>query len=66
MSVQMRLQPSESVVAHVASRIYAAYVVSGKVCDGEESRWLRRALEQAIELCQAADDAISSDGEMQQ
>ncbi len=36
MSVQMRLQPSESVVAHVASRIYAAYVVSGKVSDGEE------------------------------
>ena len=66
MSVQMRLQPSESVVAHVASRIYAAYVVSGKVSAGEESRWLRRALDQAIELCRATDDAVSSDDEMQE
>ena len=65
MSVQMKLQPSESVVAHVASRIYAAYLISGKVSDGQESKWLKRSIDQAIELCLATDDAVSSDDEMQ-
>ena len=65
MSVQMKLQPSESVVAHVASRIYAAYLISGKVPDGQESKWLKRSIDQAIELCLATDDAVSSDDEMQ-
>ena len=66
MSTQMRLQPSESVVAHVASRIYAAYVASGRVTSGEESNWIQRSIDQAIELCLATDEAVASDGEMQE
>ena len=32
----LRLQPSEGIVVHAASRIYAAYIAAGRVPEGEE------------------------------
>jgi hypothetical protein len=48
----------------VASRIYAAYISSGKVSGGEEKHWIRRSIKEAIDLCVATDEAISSDDEV--
>ena len=59
-----RLQHSESVVVHAASRIYAAYIASGRVADGEESRWMERSIREAMSITQAVDDSIISDEEI--
>jgi hypothetical protein len=48
----------------VASRIYAAYISSGKVSGGEEKHWIKRSIKEAIDLCVATDEAISSDDEV--
>ena len=61
---QLRLKPSESVVAHAASRIYAAFIVNGSVKEGDETKWMRKSIEQAIRLCVATDDAVVSDDEV--
>ena len=58
------LQHSESVVVQTASQIYAAYIVSGRVTEGEEDLWMRRSIREAMMIAQATDDAIISDGEI--
>ena len=64
MSQMLKLQHSESVVCHVASRIYAAYISSGRVASGEEKHWIKRSIKEAIDLCVATDEAVSSDDEV--
>ncbi len=61
----LNLQPSEQAVAQAASRIYSAYVIAGKVGDGEEAKWLERSLREAVRLARSADDCIIADGEME-
>ncbi len=51
----LRLQHSESIVIHAASRIYAAYITAGRVQEG--SGWSGR-------LAVRADEHIDSDEEM--
>lgn len=63
MKVNLTLRPSESAVFQSASIIYAAYITSGKVNEGEENRWMEKALREAVKLAQASDDVIISDGE---
>ena len=36
-----KLQHSESVVVQAAAQIYAAYISSGRVEDGEEVKWMK-------------------------
>lgn len=64
MAKQIKLQHSESVVAHSASRIYAAYISAGRVEDSKEKEWMLRSLREAIQLCVAADDMVISDDEI--
>ena len=59
-----KLQHSESVVVHAASQIYAAYISSGRVEDGEVAKWMRRSIREAILIAQATDDAVVSDDEI--
>ena len=59
-----RLQSSESVVTQAASQIYAAYISSGRVKEGEESRWMERSIKEAVMIAQATDDLIISDEEI--
>ncbi len=60
----LRLQHSESIVIHAASRIYAAYITAGRGRGGGEDQWLERSLEEAVRLAVRADDHIDSDEEM--
>ncbi|OUT56652.1 MAG: hypothetical protein CBB71_17575 [Rhodopirellula sp. TMED11] len=58
------LQQSEGIVLQCASRIYAAYVASGRVSDDELETWMKRSIQEAIAMAVCVDDAIISDGEM--
>jgi len=60
----LALQPSEAVVAQAAATIYAAYQTAGRVPEGAEQDWMRRAVREALWIARNADDAIRSDGEM--
>lgn len=60
----MKLQQSESVVIQAAAQIYSAYIIAGKVGDGEEDQWMSRSIKEAIRLALATDDAIISDEEV--
>lgn len=59
----LSLQPSELAVVHAASTIYAAYISSGRVNDGEEKTWMEKSIREAIQIAKTADAAIQSDGE---
>ncbi len=58
------LQPSEQGLLAAASRIYAAYIVSGQVAEGQEDGWRARAIREAIWFAQHVDDSVSADDEM--
>ena len=60
----LKLQHSESVVAQAASQIYAAYIISGRVSEGEEAQWMKRSIKEAAMIAQASDEAIISDDEV--
>lgn len=57
------LKPSEQTIVTAAATIYAGYVTAGKVPDGEERTWLKKALKEAIALAQLADESVLADGE---
>ena len=45
----LSLQPSEAIVIRAAADIYAAYIIAGKVQDGQEKEWRDRAIREAFE-----------------
>ncbi|MEM0926400.1 MAG: hypothetical protein AAGJ83_10220, partial [Planctomycetota bacterium] len=45
-------------------QIYAAYIASGRVIEGEEAQWMKRSIKEAVMIGQATDDAIISDHEI--
>ena len=61
----LRLQHSESVVIHAASRIYAAYVAAGRVKEGEEEKSIQRSVHEAVRIALTTDDLVTSDDEVQ-
>jgi len=61
----LRLQQSESVVVHAASRIYAAYISAGRVPEGDEKKWIERSISEAIRIATETDERIISDDEIQ-
>ena len=60
----LSLQPSEMVVAQSAANIYAAYIAAGRVAEGKEQDWMRRAIGEAFTIARLTDEAIHSDTEM--
>jgi hypothetical protein len=58
-----RLQPSESVVCQMASRLLAAFISSGQLKPENEDDLIDRSLKMAIKLSLKADRAIESDDE---
>lgn len=57
------LKPTEQTLTDSASRIYAAYITTGRVTDGEEKEWMERAIREAILIARTIDEAVMSDGE---
>ena len=60
----LELQASEQTLVAAASRIYAAYVVSGQVREGQEEGWLARSLREAVWFGEHVDDSVIAEGEM--
>ncbi len=60
----LNLAPSEAVVVRAAADIFAAYIVAGKVPEGQTDLWLKRSLQEAFHLARLADEAIQSDSEL--
>lgn len=60
----LTLQPSEQAVVAAASRLYAAYVISGQVAEGQEDGWRARAVREAIWIAQRVEESVSADDEI--
>lgn len=58
------LQPAEGHVFRAAANIYSAYIASGRVPSGDESKWMERSLHEAIQLAQLTDARVRSDKEL--
>jgi len=59
------LKPSERAVYEVASRIYAAYIASGRKTNANQGDLMRLSIQEAIEIGLAVEDAIQSDDELE-
>jgi hypothetical protein len=60
----LTLQPSEQAILAAASRLYAAYVVSGQVAEGQEDGWRARCVREAISIAREVDERIVADDEI--
>ena len=58
------LKHSESVIVVAAANIFAAYVASNQVVEGEEETWMQRAIEHAIWITTKTEEVVHSDDEM--
>jgi hypothetical protein len=58
------LEPSEQTIVAAASRLYAAYVVSGQVAEGQEDGWRARAVREAVLIAQQVDQSVWADDEI--
>lgn len=54
----LKLQPSEVAITQSASHIYAAYIVAGKVAEGDEDAWMERSIKEAIRIAESRDPDI--------
>jgi hypothetical protein len=62
---KISLQASEGLVFQAAGRIYAAFVSTGKVSEGQEHEWMARALRDAVQLAQLTEKMVQSDSELE-
>lgn len=60
----LALQPSECVLVSSAAQIYSAYVASGRVEEGQEQKWLEKALNEALLLARTVDENVQADNEL--
>ena len=58
------LQPTKQALLAAATRIYAAYVVSGQVADGEEDGWRARSVREAVWIAQQVNEAVLAEDEI--
>lgn len=64
MKPYITLQPSEQVLVNAASVIYAAYITTGRVEDGQEAVWMERSIKAAIRIARTTDEAVQADKEV--
>jgi hypothetical protein len=57
------MQHSESVVAEMASRIFAAFIQANRVDDKNEDQFIKKSTHIAIKMADYADKLIQSDEE---
>jgi hypothetical protein len=57
------MQHSESVIAEMASRIYAAFIQTNKVADNNEDQYIKKAVHTAAKMADYTDKLIESDEE---
>ena len=57
---EITLEPSKGVVSAAASRIFAAYVVAGRVGDDDVDSWIKRSIREAVAIARIIDTSIES------
>ena len=60
----MSLQPSEIALFEAASRIYASYVLAGRITDGNENDMIDRSVQEAFHMARLIEEAIQADSEL--
>ena len=60
----LTLQASEQALVAAASRLYAAYIVSGQIGEGQEQGWLERAVREAVSIALQVEDTASADDKL--
>jgi hypothetical protein len=60
----LTLQPTEQALLAAATRLYAAYVVSGQVAEGQEDGWRARSIRESIWIAQQIEEIILADNEI--
>ena len=60
----LKLDGGETVVLHVASRVFAALVASGRLTEKNGDELIEFSVRTAVELARQTDLAIESDGEV--
>ena len=60
----LTLQASEQALVAAASRLYAAYIVSGQIGEGQEQGWIERAVREVVSIARHVEDTVSSDDEL--
>ncbi|MCJ7693574.1 MAG: hypothetical protein MUO22_09185 [Sedimentisphaerales bacterium] len=63
-SQYLSLQASEMAVFNCASRIFAAYVCSGKVTDENKNSYYKTAIRDAIRMGVIVEKSVQSDDEL--
>ena len=59
----VRLQHSESVIASMASRIFAAYVQTNQIHENDEDAYIKKATHIAVKMADYTDRIVKSDEE---
>lgn len=59
----LSLQPSEGIIASMASRIFAAYVQKGEVGDDNIDHYVKKSTHIALKIASYTDSVSKSDGE---
>lgn len=59
----LKLEPSETAVLHVASRIYAAQIAVHGGDQGKEEELMQRSILQAIKMARVVEALVQSDQE---
>ncbi len=60
----LTLQGTEQALVNSASTIYAGYIQSGRVPEGEEASWMKRSINEALAIARAIEDLTIAEGEM--
>ena len=60
----LNLQQSETAVVHAASRIYAAYLSSGRIQENNKNIMIEKAVDAALLMASLAEKKITSDDEL--
>lgn len=60
----VHLKPTEIAFVEAAAQLYAAYLISGRVKEGQEMEWMERALKDVLKFARAVEgvDAADSNG----
>jgi hypothetical protein len=61
---RVQLEPSEQTITQAAATLLAAYIVSGKMKDGEERHFLERSVREAIQMARLVDACVAADSEV--
>ena len=61
---RLHLQESESVVAHIASRVFSAYVAADQVHERNEEHMIEKSIKVAIKMAKKTDSLVMDDAEL--